>query len=118
MKKSIFVLVTVLLSKTAIAAQQERTVQYIESTASNGAIFFHMHSSEGWVGNHECNSGGTGVHWVIQNPDTNIGKNQIALLMVASATGKTITVASSDNNCVAGIAGGKGFKVEILKIKM
>ena len=107
-----------LASQVSFSAQQERTAQYIETTASDGAVFFHMHSSEGWFSAHECSSGGTGIHWVIQNPDTDIGKNQLSMLMMAAASGKTITVGSTDNVCVPGIAGGKGFKVEVLKVKL
>jgi hypothetical protein len=118
MRNCILLILTMLVPQLSFAAQQERTVQYIETTASSGAVFFHMHSTEGWSGDHECSSGGTGIHWVIQNPDTEIGKNQLSMLMMAAASEKTITVASTGDECVPGIAGGKGFKVEVLKVKL
>ena len=81
---------TVAYAQTAIASQQSGQATSLIVRASDGVIYFFLSGNS--AGRPSCASK---AYWIIKDEKSNAGRQQLALLLAARATGATITVTGS-----------------------
>jgi len=81
------------LSTSAFGGEQTGQITLLLTRASDGLVYFYM--SEAPTGRPAC---ATQPYWMIKDENSAAGKRQLAVLLMARATGKVITVIGS-NTC-------------------
>jgi hypothetical protein len=84
----------------AHAGSQTGTVTQISVRNTDGLVYVYL---SGTASSRATCAGAT-VYWMIKDENSNAGKQELAQLMLASATGKTVTITGM-NQCVRWIDG-------------
>jgi hypothetical protein len=82
-----FVLFASVFSSVCFAGTQTGTVKQLHKRASDGLIYFFLSGPA--TGSPTCASK---PYWVIRDENSNTGKQQLALLLTAKATGGVVTI--------------------------
>ena len=85
-------LLITLLCSVSHAGEQTGVVQAIITRSSDGLI--HIYMSGTHTNRPPC---ATSTYWMIKDENSNTGKQQLAMLLLARATGQTISVSGTDS---------------------
>jgi hypothetical protein len=92
--KSVLIIFSIFFSIQSFAGQQSGTVSTLIVRASDGLVYFTVKGAP--IAN--APSCATHGYWMIKDENSNVGKQQYALILSAHATGKRINI-SGMNTC-------------------
>ena len=91
MQTFLLAMVFAALASPCCAGEQSGVIAAIIKRSSDGLVYFYLSGAA--VGKPSC---ATQSYWMIKDENSNTGKQQLAMLLMARATGQTISVSGSN----------------------